>query len=131
MRRVTIIIGLLTCLWSCKSNSQKDLNSAIDDYRSEILGEWVLENDVTTKLEFFDTGKVNFYEEGQLVRNENYLITVSCDGETISDGGLFLKLFKSESDVFCSYIEGINFNNNGLMSLMTKNQGKIIVYKRP
>lgn len=130
MRKISIILVLFTCLWSCKSNSQTNLNSTIDDYKEEILGIWLLESDLNSKVEFLENGTVKYYYGSELKRSEYYEITNSCDGEIISTGGFFLKSFKNNEGVFCAYIEGINFKNGGLLSLTTKNQGKVIVYKK-
>ena len=131
MKLYTLSFILLTSLWYCKSYSQTDLNSTIQDYQQEILGIWVLETDSETKMEFLDNGTINHYYGNQLRLSESYEITETCDGETKGNGTYFLKTFSNTNDFFCSYVEGLNFEGSNMMSLMTKDQGKIVVYVRP
>lgn len=97
---------------------------------TDILGMWVLEDDPATKVEFLTNGTVKNYTGNVHESTDQYAITnVAPDGATSSD--LYLKITFPEGDSFYYLINGINANNSNLLSLMTMNQGKVIVYKRP
>lgn len=128
--KVKYAILIFAFMLYCKSISQTNINSSIEQYREEILGVWILENDSETKIEFLEDGTVNNYYGEELRSTENYVITGSCNGENQADGTFILKQYSSIDDYFCSYIEGLNFNGSNMLSLMTFNQGKIIVFIR-
>lgn len=116
---------------SCVLFSQTNDNSTIEDYRKEIIGTWINENNSNTKIEFTNDGKIKRYFKNALKFINKYYISRTCDGEMISlNKGYFLKTITNKGNEFCAYIEGLNYENNGLFSIMTKNQGKIVVYKK-
>ena len=130
MKNILILLTLIL-LSSCSLFSQTNDNSTIEDYKREIIGTWIHENDSLTKLVFSNDNKISHYEGTQLRFTENYEITRTCDGETIPNNKeYFLKTYSDKYGEFCVYIEGLNYENNGLMSIMTKIQGKIVVYKK-
>jgi len=116
----------------CHSQNRKPENDTIAQMKEEIQGSWIMKNDATSKLIFGENGQVKEYADGELISTKNYDITTSCNGET-SNNTYFLKTFaeEEEDNPSCAYIEGINCDNNHILSLMTTNQGKIIVYERP
>lgn len=130
MKLYTLSFILLASLYSCKSLSQTNLDSTLEDYQQEILGVWIMENHPETKIEFTSNGEINRLYDDILESTDQYVITNTCDGETQTET-YFLKTIDSDGSIFCAYIEGLNFEGNNMMSLMTKNQGKIVVYVRP
>ncbi|WP_431156809.1 hypothetical protein [Winogradskyella poriferorum] len=123
VRIFTVLILIAIQFSGCKE-------SKIEEYKKDILGVWILENDSETKIEFLEDGTFNNYYGEELRSTENYVITGSCNGENQADGTFILKRYSSIDDYFCSYIEGLNFNGSNMLSLMTFNQGKIIVFIR-
>jgi len=123
VRIFTVLILIAIQFSGCKE-------SKIEEYKKDILGMWILESDPETKIEFLEDGTVNNYYGEELRSTEYYVITSSCNGENRADGTFVLKQFSSVDDYFCSYIEGLNINDSNMLSLMTFNQGKIIVFVR-
>lgn len=93
----------------------------------EILGTWQYETDPRTKITFSDDGVVKRYFGDELHSTGTYEITSCCDGEELPDNQFFLKENGKDGTSFCSYIEGVNFNNNEFFTVMTRSRGKIIV----
>lgn len=114
------VLLLLTVLWSCKSLSQTNLDSTLEDYQQELLGVWVMENNPETKMEFLDNGTVNYYYDNELRKSENYQVTNSCGEETLNNGIYFLKRFSNDNNPWCDYIEQLNFENSNWLVLMSK-----------
>ncbi len=128
MKNILILFTLIVLPTSVLFSQTND-SSTIEDYKIEIVGTWVHENDSLTKIVFSNDNKIRHYEGAQLRLIEHYEITRTCDGETIAaNKGYFLKTYSDKHGEFCAYIEGLNYENNGFFSLMTKNQGKIVVY---
>lgn len=134
--KLLLILFMFSGFCCYSQNVQLD-NPEIIQLKEKIQGTWVLENDSTTKLVFNENDQVKEYSNDELISTKNYEITNSCDGESLnynlnSDNTYFLKTYANgeENDPFCAYIEGIDCNDNGVLSLMTKNQGKIIVYQK-
>lgn len=126
-----IIVSFLVIIsLSYKSKAQTNLESTLEDYQHEILGEWVLENHPDTKIKFTANGEIKKYYDNILDATDQYEITNTCDDVNQSDVYI-LKIIDQDGDSFCSFIEGLNFNGSNMMSLMTFNQGKIVVYVRP
>jgi hypothetical protein len=99
------------------------------ELEKEIVGTWHYENEPKSKIVFYDNGTLKRYFEKELQSVSSYEITSNCDGEVLPENQFFLQE-TDKNDSFCSYIEAINFNKNGIFSLMTKSQGRIIVLKR-
>lgn len=103
----------------------------IDSLEQEISGTWVKENNPNNKVEFKTNGVVNFYWNSNITKTKNYEISTACHGENPNNNTYLLKIYSNSGDVSCAYIENLNYNGNDRLVLMTKNQGKIIVYVRP
>ncbi|WP_026915887.1 hypothetical protein [Christiangramia portivictoriae] len=101
-----------------------------DELENQIIGSWHLENSAEDRIIFFKDGTVKRSDENGSISADKYEITKDCNGEKLSNKNFFLKIIGENGISSCAYIEGINYDNNGIFSLMTKNQGKIIVYKR-
>ncbi|MGB8705608.1 MAG: hypothetical protein WCD31_11305, partial [Gillisia sp.] len=95
-----------------------------------IIGSWHLENNAQERIIFFKDGTVERYNGNELRSAGKYEITDNGEGEKLSNENFFLEEISENGISSCYYIESINYNNNGIFSLMTKNQGKIVVYKR-
>ena len=113
------------------------INSAYaQDYNSktelqhEIIGIWHLEKTPEDKIAFFKDGTLKRFVGDTLKSISNYKITKDCNGEKLLTNDWFLKETDRDGASSCAYIEGINSNNNGILSLMTKSQGKIVIYKK-
>ena len=110
--------------------------SYAQDYQSkpelenQITGSWHLENSIQDRITFFKDGTVKRFVGDELRYTGKYEITKKCNGEKLLNEDYFLREISENGTSNCAYIETINYNNNGYLSLMTKNQGKIIVYKR-
>jgi len=122
------LVVLLITLASCNGIAQVSQTQA----EQEIIGTWLLENDSNTKLVFQNNGTVKTYYSNVLHSTNRYEINNVCDGETLNNQ-LFLKTLNNQNEVIdCSYLDSINYNNNGKMTLVSQNQGKVILFiKQP
>lgn len=106
------------------------------DYQSkselekEIIGAWHFESDTESIITFSEDGIVKRFFGDTLQSTSNYEITENCDGEELQNNNFFLKETDDKGSSFCLYIEGINYDNNGFFTLMTKSQGKVVVLKK-
>lgn len=121
--KITLLIFLCSHLISSQEYQTKS------ELEKEILGTWHYENEPKSKIVFFDDGTLKRYMEDELQSVSSYKITPNCDGEELPEKQYFLRE-TDENGSSCSYIEAINFNDNGFFSLMTKSQGRIIILKK-
>ncbi len=123
-----LIFTFLFLAISCKAQT---LNPDLIQAKQEIIGTWLLVNDSNTKLIFQSNGTVKTYYSNTLNATHQYEISNSCNGETLNNK-LFLKTLNNQNEVInCSYLDSINYNNNnGKMTLVSQNQGKIIVFNK-
>ncbi|WP_424493374.1 hypothetical protein [Salinimicrobium sp. GXAS 041] len=120
--KITVLLLLITNT-ACAQDYQTK-----DELAKQIIGSWHLENSAEDRLTFFKDGTLQRSDENGSISIEKYEITKDCDGEKLSNKDFFLKVIDENGIFSCAYIEGINYDENGIFSLMTKNQGKIIVY---
>ena len=121
--KILFLILLCTHLSSAQEYQSKS------ELENEILGTWYYDNDLKSKITFSENGTVKRFFEDELQSTATFEITSSCDGEELPEKQFFLKE-TDENGSSCSYIEAINFNENGIFSLMTKSQGRLIVLKK-
>jgi len=97
---------------------------------TEILGIWYLESDSNVKLEFTINNQMKTYVDNVIESIDYYSISNSCNGQTISDDRLFLKVTDSEdSSTYCNIINGINEDDSNILSMISES-GQILVYIR-
>ncbi len=97
--------------------------------QQRIIGIWLRENDPTDKLEFLSNGQMKRYFDNVIQYTDTYAISNECGGFISGDERLFLKEVDGKDGTEdCSIINGINEDNNGILSLTTSNQGKTIIY---
>lgn len=117
------------------ANAQ-DRPPSAEGLTEKIQGTWVLESNSSVKLEFNDLGELKQFENGKLISTELFKITSECGGENLTGNDIsnryFLKTYQKgkENEPVCAYLEGVDYKGNGFLSLMTQNQGRIIVYKK-
>ncbi|TQI71263.1 hypothetical protein JM79_2190 [Gramella sp. Hel_I_59] len=122
--KITVLLLLITNITYAQDYQTKD------ELAKQIIGSWHLENSAEDRLTFFKDGTLERSDETGSMSSDKYEITKDCDGEKLSNKDFFLKIIDENGISSCAYIEGINYDENGTFSLMTKNQGKIIVYKK-
>ena len=123
--KITVLFLLFITNTGCAQDYQTK-----DELANQIIGSWHLENSAEDRITFLKDGTVKRFDENGLISSDKYEITKDCDGEKLSNTDFFLKIIDKNGISSCAYIEGINYDNNGFFSLMTKNQGKIVVYKK-
>ena len=109
----------------CAQDSQSK-----EELENQIIGSWHLENSPKAIWTFYENGTVKRFEGNELRSSGKYEITKNCDEEILSNKNFFLRQISENGHTSCDYIEAINYDNNGLFSLMTVNQGKIVVFKK-
>lgn len=128
------LVVFLMCLEiSCQVTS-KNNNSpeTLQTPEERILGTWVMESSPSDKIVFNSNGELKKYVGNTLEYTDTYSITNSCHKITSHDL-LYLKQIDSEDgDVYCTLIaDGIYSDNSNSLTLITEEQGKIIIYVRP
>ncbi|MCB7479827.1 hypothetical protein [Christiangramia sediminis] len=101
-----------------------------NELKKQIIGTWHHEKSPEDKIVFFKDGSLKRFLGDNLRSTSRYKITKECDGEKLLQNNFFLKETSQNGTSSCAYIEGVNYNGNGILSLMTKSQGKIIVFKK-
>ena len=122
--KITILLLIITNI-GCAQNHQSK-----NELEKEIIGSWHLENSTRDKITFFKDGTVKRFVDDELKSIGKYEITKKCDEEVLSNKNFFLKEIDANGFSSCAYIEAINYDNNGILSLMTKNQGKVVIYEK-
>ena len=118
------LVTLLQISFACQSQNYVEETK-------KILGFWVLEKDTSSKVEFLANGEMRSYESDKLVSIDRYSISSSCErASSTLPNEKYLRIVFEDGDVFCYYINGINGNNSGILSLMTTTNGRIVIYKR-
>jgi len=125
------LFQLLILFLICFAGKAQTLNPDLIQAKQDIIGTWILENDSNTKIIFQTDGTVKTYYINTLNATYQYEISNSCNGETLNNQ-LFLKTLNNQNQVIdCSYLDSINYNNNnGKMTLVSQNQGKVIVFNK-
>ena len=101
------------------------------DYKKEILGSWYSLDDPSTKIEFLENGKVNFYKEGEIYLTENYFVTAECNGDSISYmDWKYLKTIDADGKTECLEIQGIDLFGKEELWLMDRESDQMIKYSR-
>lgn len=96
-----------------------------------LLGKWALEGSPSDTIEFLNNGIVRRFEDNILQESFNYQVSSTCNNQSSSDGLLYLKYIFQEGDSIClTILNGIYADNENTLTLLTLNQGKIIVYKK-
>ncbi|HEX8269350.1 MAG TPA: hypothetical protein VF581_05620 [Flavobacterium sp.] len=97
----------------------------------DILGAWVLENDPTTRFVFGSNNMLRIYRNNVLQSTEPYFISTTCNGKLALPEEAFLKITDEYGITTCDVILGADVNGNGILSIMSESQGKIVVFVRP
>lgn len=97
--------------------------------KDKLIGSWLLEANTANKVVFTADNKLKRYYGGVLQSTETFTINNTCDDETLSSG-YFLITTSATGSKGCMYIDNIDCNNSGRLTLVSKEQGKIIVYKK-
>ena len=115
--------------FSCESRSLRSY-SKITSVESEIIGSWRSESDPNNVIVFSNDGHVKIYIDAILQSDDRYSISSSCGTESSIKGQLFLKTtFRDDDSENCDYINGINENNSGILSLMN-DRGQTRIYHK-
>jgi len=122
--KYTIIILLFTNLCLSQNFQTKT------ELERKIIGTWNLEGDLISKFVFNDNSKVKRFDGNKLTRTSHYAIVKTCGEEKLSGNEFFLKETDQNGTEACFYIESIDYDNDGIFSMMTKFQGKVVVLKK-
>lgn len=117
------IIFTLCIFNSCNGQTPLQLQ---ETYSTEIIGTWESNDEPGHKLEFTLNGRLKIYSENELVGSMNYAVVISCNGNTKSDGRIYLKL-DEDDDIGCDTLEAVNRNNSNILSITTE-QGRLETY---
>lgn len=110
-------------------NAQIELSNRFNNPLPEIEAIWINEEDTKIKWIFDDKGNLRTYYNGKLGSGTKYSISHSC-GQNSDQKFYFLKLEFREGGSHCFEINGVNFNNSGILSLTSMENGKIFLYKK-
>ncbi|MCH4824576.1 hypothetical protein ML462_15490 [Gramella lutea] len=122
--KITVLLLFIVNI-GCAQDSQTK-----EELENQIIGSWHLENSPEAIWTFSEDGTVKRFNGDELISSSKYEITKNCDGENLSNKNFFLREMGENGNISCAYIEAINYDNNGFFSLMTLNQGKIVVFKK-
>lgn len=125
-----VIFCLVVILsFSCDSKNLKPY-SRVSSVESEIIGSWRSESDQNNVIVFSNDGHVKIYIDAILQSDDRYSISSSCGKESVINGQLFMKtIFSEDGSENCDYINGINENNSGILSLMN-DRGQTRIYRK-
>jgi hypothetical protein len=119
----SIILGFNTINMKTLNNNQTQTPE------QRIIGVWVRENSPSDKIEFLTNGQMKCYEDNILIYTDYYAITNTCNGIDSGNNQLFLQVIDSNDGSFtCDIINSVDDGGNGILSLTTAGQGKLVVY---
>tara|TARA_B100000378_G_scaffold227800_1_gene192140 strand:+ start:172 stop:564 length:393 start_codon:yes stop_codon:yes gene_type:complete len=121
-------LGLLLLLFSNALFAQ-DFQSKTT-LEKEIIGRWYLEQSPEDKYVFSSDGSMKHFIGDSLIKTTKYRIVKTCNEEERPENEFFLKETDENAYVNCYYIDAVNYDHNGLMTLMTQSRGNILVFKK-
>ncbi|MFD2891272.1 hypothetical protein ACFS5J_04505 [Flavobacterium chuncheonense] len=126
---IVFCVLVLMLQLSCKISSIASLDNDTESASKRILGVWVRENSISDKIEFLTNGQIKRYEDNILIYTDYYAITNTCNGIDSGNNQLFLQVIDSNDGSFtCDIINSVDDGGNGILSLTTAGQGKLVVY---
>ncbi len=129
---ITLLMLILVSIITYGFVSKKAFSyfTSSSEPNTEILGIWYLESDSNVKLEFTINNQMKTYIDNVIESTDYYSISNSCNGQTISDNRLFLKVTDSEDgSTYCNIINGVNEDDSNILSMISES-GQILVYIR-
>lgn len=128
MKHVSSKISIIILLLFVIQSHGQQLEELKKKYEKEIIGTWESDDELGHKLEFTLNGRLKIYSENELVGSMDYAVAISCNGNTMSDGRIYLKLDEN-GDIGCDTLEAVNRNNSNILSITTE-QGKLELYTK-
>ena len=130
---VTVFFAFLS--YSCKAQTtfeQEQQQAQVDSYSVGIVGTWVSNDDPLWKTIYTSNGEKKDYYEDVLISKETYVITTTCNGQTLTTTyTLFLKSIDSENNTTCDFINGIHTDSSAVITLsITTDGGKLFLFTK-
>lgn len=121
---IALILGLYVCTFKAYSQDPKE------KIKNNLIGTWVLNDDASIKIVYDSNNNKKIYQLNFLIDSSTYIISETCENETLTNGRYFIKSTDTEdSDISCEVIMALSSRNNittlslsydGHMQLLTK-----------
>lgn len=129
MKTIKILIIVLLTSFSYTCKSQIIIQDQVN-YSTNILGNWISNDDNQWKLTFLNNGIRKDYYANELQETVTYTIqSNSCENES-SVGLTYLKTVDSNNHIKCFEILSVNYEGNNKLSLMDIDRGKILIFTK-
>lgn len=126
MKKFNIVMFILftAICFNCKAQQIPD-----NQYSTNIIGTWILEEDTNQKLEFTAAGICKVFEEGVLHTTYEYSFeNNSCGSYTTNDDVVYLKWKEvGQLETSCLEVSGMTTNT---LSLMIIDNAQVLYYTR-
>ncbi len=116
-------------IFSCTDKIADKHPVAAPEAEHPILGEWVLENDPTTKVVFNKDGTRDIYYQGEWDEYDRWNLTSSCNGH-LSEIPDYIEITDASGFIECNAIMNLKGGKNGILSYVT-DTGRLVVMIRP
>ena len=123
-----VLVALLIFTFNCKAQSQFEY---LNNYTTDIIGVWVLEDDSTHKIEFTSNNTFKVYINNVLEDTSLYSLGITCGTNSNNGYDIFLKFKENNlsNDYVCDVISNIHTDSNGLIIMsITTERGQLETY---
>ena len=130
MKKINKLIIVLIVLFNINCKSQ--IISTQNNFSQDILGTWVSSGDNLWSVVFTNDSKRIDYYDNEQIDIYNFSIENSC-GENQNKNLTYLKVTEDDGNnsfTKCYEIISINYNNNGKLSIMDLDRGKIFLFDK-
>jgi hypothetical protein len=122
MKRLFLILVLLLQIPTISGQNQSE-----DPSSKKIIGTWYMDQNRDTKWVFSRDGKVYNYNKNIFKIMYRYTISHSCQNYS-SDTIEYVTLMDKDGNEFCFKINGVNVNENGILSLTKMDNMQTLVF---
>lgn len=120
MKKIIINLALIFCLYGCSS---KLYSQTAIEIKNKLIGTWVLNSSSSVKVVFDVNNIEKIYQDNELKSTYTFIISETCDNETLSNGQFFIKTIAQNNEyVMCDIIEALS-EENGVMTLSLTSDG--------
>ena len=129
MKKIIINLALIFCLYGC---TNKLYSQTATEIKNKLIGTWILNDNSSGAVKvIFDVNNFQkLYRDNLLTSTETFIITVTCDNETLNNGQFFLKTIDEDGFETCEVIEALS-EENGITTLSLSNyRGNLALFTK-
>lgn len=129
MKRI-INLGLLVFFSFCVS---KNYSQDKETIKKGLVGSWILNDDSTIRIVYDALNNSYLYHDNVLIDSFTYLVTETCDTETLKNGQFFIKSTNiADNEISCEVVEALSTENSVTTLSLNSDRGQLqLLTKQP